>query len=99
MDVGSNCIGFRSLFICVHLRYYCKIHFWVKVGNLRMQIKPYINRVRYTSERRSSQQFAFIGGKAPRLVSTRILLYQLVSARESVVLDREQYDPTKRHRS
>ena len=27
------------------------------------------------------------------------LLYQLVSARELVVLDREQCDPTKRHRS
>ena len=87
------------------LRYYCKIYFLVKVGNLsacadqRFNLKAYLNRVRYTSERMSSQQFGFMRGKAPRHVSTRILLYQLVSARESVVLDREQYDPTKRHRS
>ena len=42
LDACSNCIGFRSLFIFVLLRYYCKIHFWVKVGNLRVQIKDFI---------------------------------------------------------
>ena len=64
----------------------------------RFYLKSYINRVLYTSECRSSQQFGFMCGKAPRLVSIRILLYKLVSARESsVILDREQYDQTKRH--
>ena len=46
--------------------------------------------------RTRSRSEASMEERGPLLVSTRILLYQLVSARESVVLDREQCDPTDR---
>ena len=64
------------------------------MGNLRVQIekkylKSYINLVQYICERRNSQPVGCTRGRAQRHVSTRILSYQLVNARESqIVLDR-----------
>ena len=37
VSVFGHCLSF------VLLRYYCKIHFWVKVGNMRVQIKGFIS--------------------------------------------------------
>ena len=64
------------------------------MGNLRVQIekkylKSYINLVQYICERRNSQPVGCTRGRAQRHVSTRILSYQLVNARESqIVVDR-----------
>ena len=64
------------------------------MGNLRVQIeffylKSYINLVQYIYERRNSQLVDCTRGRTQRHVSTRILSYQLVNARESqIVVDR-----------
>ena len=64
------------------------------MGNLRLQIeknylKSYTNLVQYICERRNSQPVGCTRGRAQRHVSTRILSYQLVNARESqIVVDR-----------
>ena len=64
------------------------------MGNLRVQIeknylKSYINLVQYICECRNSQPVGCMRGRAQRHVSTRILSYQLVNARESqIVVDR-----------
>ena len=64
------------------------------MGNLHVQIKKIypksnINLVQYICERRNSQPVGCTRGRAQRHVSTCILSYQLVNARESqIVVDR-----------
>ena len=64
------------------------------MGNLRVQLEKFIsnrtqNLVQYICERRNSQPVGCTRGRAQRHVSTRILSYQLVNARESqIVVDR-----------
>ena len=103
LDVCSYCISFWPLLTFVLSKHYRTKQLSVKVGIFRVLIGELIFNLTIIlfgiyAGAKIMRYISSIRRRASLLVSPGILLYQLVSPRESVALGREQCHPTNRNR-